>query len=117
MTRTGLSPRLASHRREPMVEIHPADASADGLMEGDLATVTTEQGESVFRVSLSIGQRRGEMFTPTQWTDRQLTDVREDRKNAEQGKHREERLELVGRRKMTKTKSISLLILIPPNIK
>src|SRR3546814_2304930 len=24
MTRTGLSPRLASHRREPLVEIHPA---------------------------------------------------------------------------------------------
>src|SRR3546814_11954590 len=73
MTRTGLSPRLASHRREPLVEIHPADASAAGLMEGDLATVSTAQGESVFRVSLSIGQRRGEMFTPIHWTDRQST--------------------------------------------
>src|SRR3546814_20937772 len=44
MTRTGLSPRLASHRREPLVEIHPADASAAGLMEGDLAPVSTEIG-------------------------------------------------------------------------
>src|SRR3546814_12738333 len=42
-------------------------------MEGDLATVSTAQGESVFRVSLSIGQRRGEMFTPIHWTDRQST--------------------------------------------
>src|SRR3546814_3518095 len=42
-------------------------------MEGDLATVSTAQGESVFRVSLSLGQRRGEMFTPIHWTDRQST--------------------------------------------
>src|SRR3546814_279998 len=70
MTRTGLSPRLASHRREPLVEIHPADASAAGLMEGDPATVSHAQGESVFRVSLTFGQPRGAMFTPIHWSDR-----------------------------------------------
>src|SRR3546814_18126870 len=73
MTRTGLSPRLASHRREPLVETHPADASAAGLMEGELATVSTAPGESVFRVSFGLGQRRGEMFTPFPWTDRPPT--------------------------------------------
>lgn len=71
MTRTGLSPRLSQHRREPLVEVHPADMTALGLTEGALAVVTTAQGESVFRVQASAGQRRGELFTPIHWTDRQ----------------------------------------------
>ena len=71
MTRTGLSPRLSRHRPEPLVELHPADAAALGLAEGDLAQVATPQGESLFRVALSEGQRRGELFTPIHWTDRQ----------------------------------------------
>jgi len=73
MTRTGLSPKLASHRREPLVELHPADADALGIAEGDLARVSTPQGTSIFRATLSVGQRRGEAFTPIHWTDRQST--------------------------------------------
>ncbi len=71
MTRTGLSPRLSQHRHEPLVEVHPADLAALGLTDGELARVQTPQGESVFRVSASDGQRRGEVFTPIHWTDRQ----------------------------------------------
>jgi len=71
MTRTGLSPRLSQHRREPMVEIHPADAVALGIAEDDLVQVATPQGDSLFRAALSEGQRRGEVFTPIHWTDRQ----------------------------------------------
>ncbi len=71
MTRTGLSPRLSQHRREPMVEVHPLDAAALDLEDGSLARVMTPQGESVFRVQLSDGQRRGDIFTPIHWTDRQ----------------------------------------------
>jgi assimilatory nitrate reductase catalytic subunit len=73
MTRTGLSPKLSQHRREPMVEIHPADAGKLAIAEGDLVQVATPQGESVFRAQLSDGQRRGEIFTPIHWTDRQST--------------------------------------------
>ncbi|SCW37822.1 assimilatory nitrate reductase catalytic subunit [Sphingobium faniae] len=69
MTRTGLSPKLARHREEPLVEIHPQDAQALGLEEGDLARVSTPQGYSLFRVALSEGQRPGEIFTPIHWTD------------------------------------------------
>ena len=72
-TRTGLSPRLSQHLREPMAEIHPVDARALGIAEGDLATVSTPRGSSVFRATLSDGQRRGEVFTPIHWTDRQST--------------------------------------------
>jgi assimilatory nitrate reductase catalytic subunit len=71
MTRTGLSPRLSQHRREPMVEIHPQDAAALGIAENDLVRVATPQGESLFRALPSDGQRRGEIFTPIHWTDRQ----------------------------------------------
>ncbi|HKX78472.1 MAG TPA: molybdopterin-dependent oxidoreductase [Novosphingobium sp.] len=73
MTRTGLSPKLSQHRREPMVEIHPADAADAGIAEGDLVSVSTPQGQSIFRAALSHGQRRGEVFTPIHWTDRQST--------------------------------------------
>ncbi|MDH7637672.1 nitrate reductase [Sphingomonas oryzagri] len=73
MTRTGLSPKLARHREEPLVEVHPSDAEQLGLAEGDIARVATPQGESLFRVTLSEGQRRGELFTPIHWTDRQST--------------------------------------------
>jgi assimilatory nitrate reductase catalytic subunit len=71
MTRTGLSPRLSQHRREPLVEIHPMDAGGHGINDGDLVRVATPQGASVFRAAVASSQRRGEVFTPIHWTDRQ----------------------------------------------
>jgi len=73
MTRTGLAPRLARHRQEPFVEIHPDDAAALDIADCDLIRVSTPQGESVFPALLSEGQRRGELFTPIHWTDQQST--------------------------------------------
>ncbi|MCE7798670.1 molybdopterin-dependent oxidoreductase [Sphingobium sufflavum] len=73
MTRTGLSPKLSQHRREPMVEIHPDDAAPLGIVADDLVQVSTPQGMSLFRAQISEGQRRGEVFTPIHWTDRQST--------------------------------------------
>lgn len=73
MTRTGLSPKLARHREEPQVEVYPDDAARLALTDGGLARVSTPQGESLFRVALSTGQRPGEIFTPIHWTDRQST--------------------------------------------
>ncbi|MBB3982368.1 assimilatory nitrate reductase catalytic subunit [Sphingobium fontiphilum] len=69
MTRTGLSPKLSRHRREPLVEVHAHDAARLGLTEGSIARVATLQGESRYRVSLSDGQRPGELFVPIHWTD------------------------------------------------
>ncbi|KRB79479.1 nitrate reductase [Sphingomonas sp. Root710] len=73
MTRTGLSPRLARHREEPLVEMNPEDIDRLGLEDGGIARVATPQGSSLFRVLASAGQRRGEIFTPIHWTDRQST--------------------------------------------
>ena len=73
MTRTGLSAKLARHREEPLVEVHPDDAVAYGLDDGGLARVATAQGDSLFRVAVTDRQRPGELFTPIHWTDRQST--------------------------------------------
>ena len=73
MTRTGLSPRLARHRQEPLVEVHPSDAETAGLVDGKFARVVTARGESLFRVAVSEGQRPGEIFAPIHWTDQQST--------------------------------------------
>ena len=73
MTRTGLSSKLSQHRREPFVEVHPEDAADLGIAADDLVQVSTPQGQSLFRAALSDGQRRGEVFTPIHWTDRQST--------------------------------------------
>lgn len=69
MTRTGLSPRLSQHRREPLLEIHPADAAAAELPDGGLAWVRTPHGRSPFRVMTTEAQRPGEVFVPMHWTD------------------------------------------------
>jgi len=71
MTRTGQSPRLSQHRREPLAVLHPADAESAGIAAGDLVEVTTAQGTSIFRALLTENQRRGEVFVPIHWTDRQ----------------------------------------------
>jgi assimilatory nitrate reductase catalytic subunit len=70
MTRTGLAPKLARHREEPRVEVHPADAADLGLKADGLARVSTPQGTSIYRVAVDDGQRRGEAFVPIHWTDR-----------------------------------------------
>jgi len=69
MTRTGLSPTLSQHRREALLEIHPADAARHGLEDGGLARVLTPAGAALFRVLYSEGQRRGDLFVPMHWTD------------------------------------------------
>lgn len=70
MTRTGLAPRLARHREEPLVEIHPGDAARLEIVDGGLARVSTPRGESLYRVAISDAQRPGELFVPIHWTDR-----------------------------------------------
>ncbi len=79
MTRTGLSATLARHREEPLVEVHPEDGARFGLADGGLGRVTTPQGDSLFRVAFHPGQRRGDIFTPIHWTDRQSTGGRTGR--------------------------------------
>ena len=69
MTRTGLSPRLATHMPEPFVEVHPADARASGLVAGGFARIATAHGTCIVKVMISDGQQPGSLFVPIHWSD------------------------------------------------
>jgi assimilatory nitrate reductase catalytic subunit len=68
MTRTGKSPRLAGHRPEPTVELHPQEASARGIVEGSIVAIESQWGRAVLRAHLSEAVRPGEAFAPMHWT-------------------------------------------------
>lgn len=67
LTRTGISPRLSSHLAEPYVEIHPADAHAQGLQAGEIARIHNGQQAILVRVKTSHDQQRGSLFVPMHW--------------------------------------------------
>jgi assimilatory nitrate reductase catalytic subunit len=58
-----------AHQREPLLDVHPADAARLGLAEGSLAKLESPHGATVLPVRLSSNQRRGEVFAPMHWTD------------------------------------------------
>ena len=68
MTRTGKSPRLAGHRPEPTVDLHPLDAAQRGLGDGDIVELASAWGAATLRVHLSDTVRAGEAFAPMHWT-------------------------------------------------
>ena len=70
MTRTGRLPRLMAHEREPMLDVHPADAARFRLADGGLVRVESPHGETVLPVRVSRDLREGEVFAPIHWTDR-----------------------------------------------
>jgi assimilatory nitrate reductase catalytic subunit len=70
MTRTGVTPRLMAHQREPLIDVNPADATRLGLVEGGLARIESPHGAAVLPVRLSRELRRGEVFASMHWTDR-----------------------------------------------
>jgi assimilatory nitrate reductase catalytic subunit len=69
MTRTGLSPRLASHLAEPFVEVHPDDARTFRLEDGGLARLGNTRGKALLRVHVTQRQRKGMLFAPIHWSD------------------------------------------------
>ena len=68
MTRTGRSARLSAHMPEPFAEMHPDDARAARLADGDLAQVSTPHGDCIVKVTVSDGQRPGSLFLPIHWS-------------------------------------------------
>jgi assimilatory nitrate reductase catalytic subunit len=68
MTRTGLVPRLFSHRAEPYLEIAPADAKRLGITPASLVTVTGPEGDSVLRALVSDAVKPGDVFQPMHWS-------------------------------------------------
>ena len=69
MSRTGKSPVLAGAAGEPTVELHPADARAAGITDGQAARVVSRRGEVTARAVLVEALPRGTAFTPFHWGD------------------------------------------------
>ena len=76
MMRTGLSPRLGSHRPEPTVEVHPEDAARYGLHDGGLARIASDAGRALLRVVVTAAQRPGQIFAPIHWNDETAAQAR-----------------------------------------
>lgn len=68
MTRTGQVPGLCSAVPEPVVAIHPQDASGLGVDAGDLVRLSGAGGEALMRVALDPGLRPGEVFAAMHWS-------------------------------------------------
>jgi assimilatory nitrate reductase catalytic subunit len=69
MTRTGLSPKLASHTPDPFVEVNPEDAARLGLSGDGFARVSTAHGSAVLRVKITAAQVPSRIFAPIHWND------------------------------------------------
>jgi len=70
MTRTGRLPRLMAYEREPVLDVHPADAQRFGIAEGGLVSVESPHGATVLPARVSQDLRPGEVFAPMHWNDR-----------------------------------------------
>lgn len=52
---------------EPFAEMHLATARRYGLVDGDMATLTTRRGTATFNVKLTTGIREDTVFVPFHW--------------------------------------------------
>ena len=68
MTRTGRVPRLMANAPEPVCDLHPVDAAAAGIAEGDLIRLDSRQGFIRCLARISEAQRPGELFLPMHWS-------------------------------------------------
>jgi assimilatory nitrate reductase catalytic subunit len=70
LTRSGKSPRLSTHRAEPLVSIHPDDAIRIGIDNQQFAEITTPHGRVRMRAEISNEVLPGTLFVPMHWNDR-----------------------------------------------
>ena len=69
MTKTGRVAKLAKLNPGPFVEIHPGDAAALGIVEGDAVRMTSRRGSAVLPAVLTDRVRAGNCFAPFHWSD------------------------------------------------
>jgi ferredoxin-nitrate reductase len=67
MTRTGHVARLRKQHPQPLLEVHPADAERQGLVDGGLAEVTSRRASVTARVQITEQIRPGTVFLPMHW--------------------------------------------------
>ncbi|MBX3272354.1 MAG: molybdopterin-dependent oxidoreductase [Sandaracinaceae bacterium] len=69
MTRTERVPALAEGAPEPRVELHPRDAAARAIAEGDLVRIRSARGAMIGRASLGAQVPEGLVFAPIHWRE------------------------------------------------
>jgi len=69
LTKTGKVARLNRLNPGPFVEIHPSDATALGIAEGDLVEVASRRGRAVLPAVLTDRVQAGCCFAPFHWND------------------------------------------------
>ena len=67
MTKTGKVSKLNQHMPQAFLEMHPQDAEALQVREGDLVVVQSRRGEVRVAARLSTGIRPGVVFLPIHW--------------------------------------------------
>jgi formate dehydrogenase major subunit len=68
-TMTRRSEGLDSREPLPIVEMHPADAAALGVVDGQLVRVASRRGEVVIGVRVSNRQAPGQLFIPMHYRE------------------------------------------------
>lgn len=69
LTKTGKIAALNRLNPAPFVEVHPQDALALGLKDGDRLEITSRRGRAVLPVTLSDRVQPGNCFAPFHWAD------------------------------------------------
>jgi ferredoxin-nitrate reductase len=67
MSRSGVVARLRQHIAKPSLEMHPADAAARGLRDGDIAEIVSRRGDSRLPLRVTGDIRPGVVFAPMHW--------------------------------------------------
>ncbi|WP_326812797.1 bifunctional nitrate reductase/sulfite reductase flavoprotein subunit alpha [Streptomyces scopuliridis] len=75
LTKTGKVAKLNRLAPGPFVEIHPLDAAALGVGEGDSVEVASRRGRAVLPAVVTDRVREGECFAPFHWNDLFGTDL------------------------------------------
>jgi len=76
MTRTARTSTLLSHIDQPFVALHPDTAAATGLIDGDLAQVSTKGGSINLVAVVDKGIGKNQLFVPIHWNDQYASSAR-----------------------------------------
>ncbi|MGE7385259.1 molybdopterin-dependent oxidoreductase [Streptomyces sp. NPDC004126] len=69
MTKTGKVAKLTRLNPGPFIEVHPEDAAALGVAEGDHLEVASRRGRAVLPAVITDRVRPGTVFAPFHWND------------------------------------------------
>ncbi|MEO7193437.1 MAG: bifunctional nitrate reductase/sulfite reductase flavoprotein subunit alpha [Pseudonocardiaceae bacterium] len=69
LTKTGKVAKLNKLNPGPFVEIHPRDAAAHGISEGDSVQISSRRGMAVLPAVLTDRVQPGNCFAPFHWND------------------------------------------------